>query len=222
MFLLAGLMISTFPPSDRSRRRPRLWCERCNREWVSSIYLDDGPHSCPLCHRPLSERPDVQRSAEDALASLWDVRLHSHDQIGRQPPRSAEVRVVFETLELLLDGIIGSDLHGQEELDKRVAWADFVLRRAFSALADHGAPAQPELGPEETLRRGARVWAAIDQSGSGREAALAIAGLTPDDLRAALLAAVLERVETQGPAEAAKWRKALASFTEWWRPQDLL
>jgi hypothetical protein len=66
------------------------------------------------------------------------------------------------------------------------------------------------------------VWAAIDESATGREAALAIAGLSADDLRAALLAAVLERVETRRPAEAGKWREALSNFTEWWRPQDLL
>jgi hypothetical protein len=132
------------------------------------------------------------------------------------------VRVVFETLELLLDGIIGSDLRGHDELETRVAWADFVLRRAFASLTEGQTPAPSEQGPGETLRRGARVWAAIDEAATGREAALAIAGLSPDDLRAALLAAVLERVETRRPAEAGKWREALSNFTEWWRPQDLL
>jgi hypothetical protein len=215
-------MIITLPPTDHSRRRPHLWCRKCEREWVSSVYLSGGPHACPLCHRPLTERAGDQGTSEDHLASFWDVRLHSHDQIGRQPPRASEVRVVFETLELLLDGLLRSDLSGQDELERRAAWADFVLRRAFSALEENHPPAQEERGPAEILQRGARVWAAIDESDTGREAALAIAGLSPDDLRAALLVAVLERVEERRPADAGKWRKALSTFTEWWRPQDLL
>jgi hypothetical protein len=129
--------------------------------------------------------------------------------------------VLFEALELLLDGLLRSDLSDQEELERRAAWADFILRRAFAALAEKHPPPE-ERGPADMLQRGSRVWTAIDESGSGREAALAIAGLSSDDLRAALLAAALERFEALRPADASKWREALSNFTEWWRPQDLL
>lgn len=211
-----------FSPSDRRRHRTRLWCEHCKREWFSSIYLSGSGHECPLCHRRLAEREAAGSEEEGGLPSFWDVRLHSHDQIGRRPPRPSEVRVVFETLELLLDGLLSSDLTSTEELAKRAAWADFVLRRAFAGLGEEPRPAVEQRGPEEALRRGGRIWTALDQADSGREAALAIAGLPPDDLRAALLAAVLEHVESRRPGDAGKWVEALASFTEWWRPQDLL
>jgi hypothetical protein len=221
--LLAGLILTmSLPPLDK-RHRPRLWCERCTRVWSSSIYLPDGPHNCPLCHHPLVERtPDEPSEGHDDLPSFWDVRLHSHDRIGHQPPRAAEVRVVFETLELLLDGLLSSGLSGEEELGRRAAWADFVLRRAFSGLAEDRPPVHEQSGPEEALRRGGRVWTALDQSNTGREAALVIAGLASDDLRAALLAAVVERVRARSPEEVDSWLEALSSFTEWWRPQDLL
>ncbi|MEA2431180.1 MAG: hypothetical protein QOF65_406 [Thermoleophilaceae bacterium] len=220
--LLVGLILTMSLPRERRRDRARLWCERCNRVWASSIYLPDGPHNCPLCHNPLVARAVDEPSAEDDLPSFWDVRLHSHDRIGHQPPRPADVRVVFETLELLLDGMLSSNLSSEDELGRRAAWADFVLRRAFSGLAEDRPPVPEQRGPEEMMRRGARVWAALDQSSTGREAALAIAGLPPDDLRAALLAAALDRVKTYSPDGAEKWLDALSGFTEWWRPQDLL
>lgn len=191
------------------------------RVWVSSVYLPPGPHQCPLCHETMTRRSD-EAEAGESLPSFWDVRLHSHDQIGHQPPRTAEVRVVFEALELLLDGLAGTDMGGDEELARRAAWADFVLRRAFDAITA-GSPLPPEQrGPGETLNRGGRVWTALDQSQSGREAALSIAGLPPDDLRASLLAAALERIRARSPEDAEKWVEALSNFTEWWRPQDLL
>jgi hypothetical protein len=137
--------------------------------------------------------------------------------------------LVLEALELLLDALVeppGTDTGGgvpEPALQARAAWADLVLRRAFASLDETGPPPYEGRGPEETLRTGARTWSGLEQAENGREAALAIAGLSADELRAALLAAVHERVrETRRPEDATKWIEAMSAFTEWWRPQDLL
>jgi hypothetical protein len=208
------------------RDRRRLRCASCQRTWTASVYLGDEAVSCPFCKRLLhrSDAPPSGEAESTELASLWDVRLRAHDRVNHQPPGPAETGAVLEALELVLDGLARSPmLEIPPELETRVEWADFALHRALTSVEASPPPEPRVRGAQQTLEVGARTWTAVEEAHNGREAALTIAALSLDELKAALLAAADARVTaTRRAEEAEKWKTALAEFSDWDHPEDLL